>query len=124
VALFSGYNPVIMEITCGQNLGMLHQQLGIDPKARVTFQLTPTGGVVSDYSTGTAYTLTFGQTTRLVKSSIVVPQWAEEIFSATDDVLKKRWKETNGWDDQRETVFAELTLRGVRILDIDLGHDG
>jgi hypothetical protein len=113
-----------MEIMHGQNLGMLHQQLGVDPKARVTFQMTPTGGIVSDYSTGTAYTLTFGQTTRVVKSSIVVPQWAQEIFSATDDVLKKRWKETKGWDDQRETVFAELTLRGVRILDIDLGRDG
>ena len=112
-----------MELNYGVQLGALHQQLGIDPKARVTFQMTPTGGIVSDYSTGTAYTLTFGPPTRVVKSRIVVPQWAKEIFAATDDDLKKRWKETEGWDDQRETVFAELTLRGVRVLDIDLGRD-
>jgi hypothetical protein len=112
-----------VEITRGQNLGALHQQLGIDAKARVTFQMTPMGGIVSDYSTGTAYTLTFGTPTRVVKSPFAVPQWAKEIFAATDEELKRRWKETEGWDDQRETVFAELTLRGVRVLDIDLGRD-
>jgi hypothetical protein len=112
-----------MEITHGQNLGMLHRQLGIDPKARVTFQLTPTGGIISDYSTGTAFTLTFGPPTHVVKSPFVVPQWAKDIFAATDEALKRRWKETKGMDDQRETVFAELTLRGVRVLDIDLGRD-
>ena len=110
-----------MEITHGVNLGALHQQLGIDPKARVTFQMTPTGGIVSDYSTGTVYTLTFGPPTTVAESPLVVPQWAKDIFSAKDDELKKRWKETEGWDNVRETLFYELALRGVRVLDIDLG---
>lgn len=103
----------------GIQLGALHQQLGIDPKARVTFRMTPSGGIISDYSTGTTYNITFGPPTSVTKSPLVVPKWAKDIFSATDDALKKRWKETQGWDDERETIFAELTLRGVRVLDID-----
>ncbi len=30
---------------------------------------------------------------------------------------------TEGWDEQRAAVFSELTCRGVRILDVDLGYE-
>jgi len=106
-----------MEIMRGIQLGALHQQLGIDANSRVNFQVTRTGAAVSDFSTGTRYAVTFNPPS-VAKSSFAVPQWAQKIFDAPDDDLKKRWNETVGWDDERETIFAELTLRGVRILDL------
>jgi hypothetical protein len=107
----------IVEIMRGIQLGALHQQLGIDANSRVTFQITPTGGVVSDFSTGTQYAVTFNPPS-VAESPFTVSQRVQKILDATNDDLKKRWKETDGWNDERETIFAELTLRGVRILDL------
>ena len=107
----------ILDIMRGIQLGALHQQLGVDANSRVTFQVTPTGGIVSDFSTGIQYAVTFNPPS-VAKSRFNVPQWAQKLFDATDDDLKKLWKETDGWDDERGTIFAELTIRGVRILDL------
>jgi hypothetical protein len=98
-------------------IGALHRQLGIDANSRVTCQITPKGGVVSDLSTGIQYKVNFNPP-KIETALFAVPQWAQEIFDANDDELKKRWTETEGWSDERETIFAELTLRGVKILDL------
>jgi hypothetical protein len=97
-------------------IGALHRQLGIDANSRVTSQISPTGGVVSDLSTGIRYTVNFNPP-NIETALFAVPQWAQTIFNANDDELKKRWTETEteGWNDERETIFAELTLRGIRI---------
>jgi hypothetical protein len=95
-------------------IGALHRQLGIDANSRVTSQITPTGGVVSDLSTGIRYTVNFNPP-NIETALFAVPQWAQNIFDANDDELKKRWTETEGSNEERETIFAELTLRGIRI---------
>jgi hypothetical protein len=112
-----------MNITLAYNLGALQEQLGLDPMSRVTFEMTDTGVIVSDYSTSTMFTLTFGPPTQVLKSSFVVPQWARQIFIATDDELKRRWMETKGLNEERETIFGELRVRGVRFLDTEPGSN-
>jgi hypothetical protein len=38
--------------------------------------------------------------------------------TATDEQLKQRWSASkrDGWSDERETIFTELTFRGVNML--------
>jgi hypothetical protein len=42
----------------------------------------------------------------------------KDIIALSDDQLKARWSQTweQGWDDERETLFAELAFRGISVL--------
>jgi hypothetical protein len=47
-----------------------------------------------------------------------LPPKIKSIIDATDDGLKKRLSESwkDGWSDERETIFTELTYRDVSVL--------
>jgi hypothetical protein len=106
-----------MEIQRAASLGLLHQKLGIDPNARVAFKLIDTGVVILDLATETAYTVIYGN-----PQPAIIPfqlsQNVKNIVAATDEQLKQRWSESkrDGWSDERETIFTELTYRGVNML--------
>ena len=107
-----------MQLQRGIQLGALHQQLGIDANARVTVDFGPTI-TIDDVSTGKHFEIVTAVTPiQIVTASFAVPDWVKKILSATDDQLKKRYQETEGWGDERETVFAELTCRGIRVLSL------
>jgi len=107
----------LMEIQLAANLGLIHRQLGIDSNARSTYKLTDNGIVIWDLATGTRYTVTQGDPNPSV-ARFQLPQNIKDIISATDDQLKKRWSESwqDGWTDERETIFTELTYRGISML--------
>lgn len=44
-----------------------------------------------------------------------------EDHPAQIEELKTRWRSTEGWDDVRGTVFSELCLRGINVLNLHLG---
>ena len=99
---------------------MLYESLGLGPKTRVFLQ-EPTQDepvyLVWDLETGTTNTITF-TTPAVTKGYREVPANTREIIAATTEDLQKRWLSTNGWDDDRSSIFSELTIRGVRILDL------
>jgi len=96
---------------------LLAQKLGIKPDARVAYQLTNQGVVIWDLTTGNEYTVAQGDPNPAV-GRFTVPQKIKDIIGATDDVLKKRLSESwrDGWSDERETIFTELTYRGISVL--------
>jgi hypothetical protein len=106
-----------MEIHRAVELGQLYRSLGIDRDARVSYRISAGGVVISDIGAATQYTITQGNTRPSV-ARFEVPGYVVEIISATDDQLKRRWSETwlDGWSDERETIFTELTYRGVSML--------
>jgi len=106
-----------MEIQRAANLGLLHQKLGIAPEDRVAFKLTESGVVVWDLQTETKYVVTVGKPIADV-SHFQLPQNIRNIITEKDDQLKARWSESwmDGWSDERETIFTELTYRGVSVL--------
>jgi hypothetical protein len=106
-----------MEIQRAANLGLIHQKLGIDSDARITYKLTANGVVIWDLATETQYTVTHGDPKPLV-AGFQVPQNIKDIISASDDQLKKRWSESrqDGWSGERETIFTELTYRDISML--------
>jgi hypothetical protein len=107
-----------MQLQRGVQLGALQQQLGIDPNARVTVDFKQTI-TIDDVSTGTHFEIFTAVTPiQIIKESFAVPEWVNKILSATDAELKKRYQETEGWDEERETIFAELTCRGIRVLNL------
>ncbi len=93
------------------------QKLNIEPNARISYQMTQTGVVVWDLSTGNKYTITQGDPNAVV-STFEVPQKVKQIIDAADDELKKRYSASwlDGWSDERETIFTELTYRGINTL--------
>jgi hypothetical protein len=99
-----------VEIQRGVQLGALHQTLGIAAESRVYVQLTPTGVVIWDLGTGTKHKV---DGTVVTKESFAVPPRVKAILGADTDDLKRQWEESEGFDDDRETIFAELTARGV-----------
>ena len=106
-----------MQIQRAANLGLVHQELGIDSDARITYRLAVNGVVISDLATETQYTVTYGDPNPFV-ARFQIPQNIKDVISASDDQLKKRWSESrqDGWSDERETIFTELTYRGIRLL--------
>jgi hypothetical protein len=106
-----------MEIQRAANLGLMQQKLGIDSNARITYRLTENGIVILDLATETRYTVTQGDPNPSVVR-FQLPQNIKDIISASDDQLKKRWSESwpAGWSDERETIFTELTYRGISAL--------
>lgn len=106
-----------MEIQRAASLGLLHQKLGIDPNARVAFKLIDTGVVILDLATETAYTVIYGNPEPAI-TPFQLSQNVKNIVAATDVQLKQRWSESkrDGWSDERETIFTELTYRGVNML--------
>jgi hypothetical protein len=103
-----------MELMRGDQLGALQQQFGIAPDARVSIEITQAGPTFWDWSTGIEYIV---NPPNVHKSGFDVPAWVTEILKATDDVLKQRWKNGEGWTDERSAIFSELTCRGVRVRD-------
>jgi len=103
-----------MEIHRAANLGLMQQKLEIDPNARITFSLTENGLVIWDLTTENRYTVTQGNPNPSV-DRFHLPKNIKDIRSASDDHLKKRWSESweDGWSDERETIFTELTYRGI-----------
>jgi len=106
-----------MQIQRGIQLGMLHQQLGIDANSRIAFQLTPTGVVIWDFGAAKRFTVD-GTVPSVVEQDFVVPNRMKQIFEASDEHLKKRWDDglLEEWTDERETIFTELVFRGVNML--------
>ena len=109
----------LMEIQLAANLGLIHRQLGIDSNACITYRLTDNGIVIWDLATETRYTVTRGDPNPSV-AQFQLLQNIKDITSASDDQLKKRWAESwqEGWSDERETIFTELTYRGINTLGI------
>lgn len=106
-----------MEIQRAANLGLMHQKLGIDSDARITLRFTANSVVIWDLATENQYTVTNGNPNPSVARS-QVPQNIKNVISASDDQLKKRWSESrqDGWSGERETIFTELTCRGISML--------
>jgi len=99
---------------------MLHQQLGIPAKARIFFQITTEGTIdafIWDLESGSTYVVVYGN--QPIKGRREVPQHVKRIIAATDEDLKKQWLSTMGWDEERETVFSELSFRGFNILKLE-----
>jgi hypothetical protein len=95
----------------------LHQQLGIDANSRISFQLKQTGVIIWNFDTGTRHTVD-GTVPSVTEDHLEVPRRMKDIFSASDEQLKKHWDENwlDGWTDERETIFSELCMRGVNML--------
>jgi hypothetical protein len=106
-----------MEIHRAQSLGLLAQKLGIKPDARISYRMTQSGVVIWDLSTGNEYTVNHNNPNAIV-SSFSLPTKIKQIIDATDDDLKKRYSASwmDGWSDERETMFTELTYRGINTL--------
>jgi hypothetical protein len=104
-----------MELAKGAQLGLLHTTLGIAPESRVSVRITPTGAVVWDFSTGTRYSID-GTNRTVDEAAFQVPDHVKQIIAASSDELLKRWDAGSGWDDERSTIFSELSVRGVNIL--------
>ena len=106
-----------MQIQRGVQLGALHRQLGIGAESRIHLQRLPTRMVIVDLTAGVQYTIA-GNPPSVSTSTFEVPQWAKEIFAAKTEDLLKRWEENwlDGWTDAQETIFTELTFRGVNML--------
>ena len=106
-----------MEIHRAANLGLMQQKLGIDPKSRIAYQMIDRGVVILDLATETAYTVTHGNPQPAVARFRLSPK-IKAIISASDDELKERWSESweDGWSEERQTIFTELTYRSVNML--------
>ena len=104
-----------MQLQRGIQLGQLHQTLGIRQDARIAFHLTATGVTIWDFDAGIQYIVS---PNGVQNARFEVPQRMKEIFKASDEVLKRRFDEgwLEGWNDERETIFTELCLRGVNML--------
>lgn len=107
-----------MEIQRAKHFGQIIRQLGIDPDTRLTYERTATGLMFWDLNSGQAYTVNFGQPPTV--RPFVVPEAVRAIIGMTDEQLKKQWSDSwmDGWSEDRETIFTELTFRGISILDI------
>jgi len=107
----------IMQIQRGIQFGRLYQQLEIDANSPVSYQVMPTGLIIWDLATGVQYKV---NPPNVAQARFDVPQWVKEILAASNEELKKRWTESSmdGWSEERETIFTELTCRGVRMLDL------
>ncbi len=106
-----------MQIQRAASLGLLHQQLGIASNARVSFQITDTGVTVWDLETETRYTVGKGMG-NATAIPFTLDQQVKNIIGCTDDELKERFAKTSadGWRGERETIFTELTFRGISVL--------
>jgi hypothetical protein len=101
-------------------LGKLHQQLGIPAEARVCLNILPKGQVgafIWDLESGNTYTVIHGAPP--IKAQMHVPEHVKNMIKATDEDLKKYWRSTIGWDEERETAFSELAFRGIGTLGIE-----
>ena len=102
---------------------MLHQQLGISPKARILLELTatsPSGAFIWDLNTGNTFRVVrAGSSVSVDRGYTEVPQFVQDIMAASDEDLKNRWLSNMGWDDVRETIFSELNFRGINILTLE-----
>ncbi len=106
-----------MEIHRAANLGPLHQKLGIAPDARVCYQQTPDGVTVWNITSGTAHAV-HAKTGTVTTEKFLVPKQVMEIIEATDTELLRRWSENRkqAWGDLRQTIFTELSFRGISIV--------
>ena len=106
-----------MQIQRGQNLGQMHQKLGIESGARVAFELTPRGITIWDLSGEKVFDV--DQSGTVTWDDYDVPKYIRDIIAAPDDQLKRQWKATEGWDEERETFMTELVFSGINILELD-----
>jgi hypothetical protein len=114
------WRALTMQYQQAVRLGVLHQQLGIAADARIFLQIKtdgPGGAYIWDLDTGNTYMVSQG--TVVGPGSRDVPQHVKDIIAATDQDLKAKWLSTMGWDEVRETIFSELSFRGVNILELE-----
>ena len=71
-----------MQIHHAVNLGLIQQELGIDPNGRITYRLTANAVVIWDLATETRYTVTQGNPNPLV-ARFQLPQKIKDIISAS-----------------------------------------
>jgi hypothetical protein len=108
-----------MKIYLAASLGAVHQQLGIDPRARITYEKTDDRIVIWDFSTGNKYDVNGGDPNPS-KTRFEIPPYIKHILSSSDDELKKRYSESSndGLSEEREALFMELTHRGINTLSL------
>ena len=106
-----------MEIHHAADFGLMAQKLGIKPDSRVAYRFTDYGVVIWDLATGNEYTVRQGDPNPSVRR-FQLPLNVKRIIEASDDDLKKRYSASweDGWSDERETIFTELTYRGISAL--------
>lgn len=104
-------------------LGVLHRQLGIPTTARTFVQIMtdgPLGTYIWDLDSENTYIMVQGHPNNpILPGRRAVPQYVKDIIAATDSDLKNQWLTTEGWNEVRETVFSELTFRGIDILRLE-----
>jgi hypothetical protein len=110
-----GANSTV-KIRRAAHLGLLPEQLGISPDARIIYEFASSGVRVWDLSTGTQYRVT-SQAPFISKATVPVPTWVRQILdTATSQLIEHlRDRKDEGWSDEREAVFTELAFRGVDV---------
>jgi hypothetical protein len=99
-----------MEIQRAAALGLLQRTLKIEPNVRIAMRLTDGGGVdVWDLSSGKMYRIMPGN---VLIEDHPVPANVKEIVATSDDVLRKRLRDTwqQGWTEERQTIFTECSI--------------
>ncbi len=109
-----------MEIHRAVSLGMLHRQLGINPDARISYEPIPGGVAVWDLETETEHTVNMDKVAKISSSRRALTPELQQVINGSDDDLKRRFSESwmAGWSEERETIFTELTFRGISTLDL------
>lgn len=104
-----------MKIDRAMSLGLLRQQLGINPDARISFKLVPGGVLVWDLETEIEHTANMGN---LSSSRRALPPEIRRVINASDEDLRREFSSSfmDGWTEERETMFTELAFRGINAL--------
>lgn len=108
-----------MVIQRAMHLGYLHQVLGIEPASRVSFEFTKNGLVVWDLRTGIRHLIDMSKGPSVTRDRFDVPPMVQRILEASDAELKQQWADGEGWDDEREAIFSEMSARGISALPSD-----
>jgi hypothetical protein len=109
-----------MQFFTASRLGRLQQDLGLRDDTRVFLQIMTggaTGAYVWDLETGNTFLLIQAQET--VRGQNRVPDRVTQILTASDEELKDRWRATEDWDDDRESLMSELAARGISVQELE-----
>lgn len=107
-----------MEIHVSNEFGPYMQQLGIAPKTRVGFKETSNTKIFWDLGRGLRFTVSTTEPSLVTEEQFVIPARLKEILAADNSTLEKWYDEgfMDGWSEDQETLFTELTVRGVSLL--------
>jgi len=109
-----------MQFFTASRLGRLQQDLGLRGDTRVFLQIMTggaTGAYIWDLETGNTFLLI--QSQEIVRGQNRVPDRVKEILTASDEDLIARWRATQEWDDDRESLMSELAARGIGVQELE-----